>query len=129
MLAFQQLWRAAGVFDDFDAAADLAERVVEHFAVFFGNGAGNLARVVFQQLLVAKQDARALGRRLVTPARECRARGPDRLPNVRRARQRHPADDAPRRLVGDLGGAVGLVTDGAVDIVPGVAHAVPLQNG
>jgi hypothetical protein len=70
VFTLQHLGDAAGVFDNFHAANELAHRVIEHLAVLVGDGGDNLVSIFFQQLFETEHDTRALDRRRVPPGRE-----------------------------------------------------------
>ena len=113
---------AAGEFDDFLAAADLAERVGEHLAVLGGDDGGQLLLAGVEQLAEREEDRGALGDRGVAPGGEGRAGGLDDGARVGDVGQRDLAGHLAGGGVGDGGGpvaaagevlATGPVTDGA----------------
>src|SRR3546814_8993497 len=59
IFALQQMGDAAGEFDDFQAALDVALRVGQHLAMFGGEQQGQFVHILFDQLLEAEHDAGA----------------------------------------------------------------------
>ena len=75
VLALHQLRNAAGEFDDFDAARDLALGIGEDLAVLARDQLGQFVLVLVQQRLEIEQDARALERGRFGPSRKGGAGG------------------------------------------------------
>ena len=69
-LAHQEGGDAAGELHDLDAPADGASGLAERLSVLARDGPGQLLKVVFEELLVAKQEPGALHRRRSGPGRK-----------------------------------------------------------
>ncbi len=101
MFALEQLGNAAGVVDDFDAAAEFAHRVVEHLAVLFGQQGNDLVGVFLEHLFEAEHDLGAFDRRRVAPGRERGLGSGDRILDGCFRRHGDMAHDVARRRVRD----------------------------
>ena len=87
--ALEELRRAARVFDDVDAARELARRIRQHLAVLARDRRDELVGALLEQRLEAEHDAGAGERSGGRPTGEGRLRGFDRAPDFGGARERH----------------------------------------
>ena len=152
-LAFQELWRAARVFDDLDAARELAGGVGEHLAVLARDHGDDLVGALLEQPFEAEHDARARQRRGRSPGGKGGLRGLDGPRDFGGARERDAAAKRTRRRRVDVaetagragsalaadpmgeGGNVGLakggrgIHDGISGGVAGFGKRVPERGG
>ncbi len=105
--ALEQVGDAAGEFDDFLAAGDLAEGVGEDLAVFGGDDGGEFLLAGVEKLAEGEEDRGALGQRGVAPGGERRCGGGDDGAGVVEVGQGQLPGDLTGGGVGDVGGAVG----------------------
>jgi hypothetical protein len=121
---------AAGEFDDFLAAGDLAEGIGDDLAVFGGDDLGQFLLARIQQLAEGEQDARPLRQRGVAPGGERLGGGGDRRFHGRLRTERHLAADDAGGGVRDISEAgVGARGDGlSVDPMGESGHRCPSSS-
>src|SRR5947207_4393976 len=98
-LAFEQGWNAAGELDVLDPAINAAPRFGQSFAVLARDALANAIEILFDQLAITKEDARAFHRWRVAPRRKRVGRGPDRKIDIFFRAHRHFSDDFTARRI------------------------------
>ncbi len=115
-IALQQLRNAAGEFDHFQTAGQLAARIRQHLAMLGGDQARHLVGMPLQQFLEFEQDARPAQRRRVGPGRESGVGGGHGGIDLGAIRQRHPPGHGSGRGIEDVARpAAAAGADGAGD--------------
>jgi hypothetical protein len=104
---FSSLRSAARVFDDVDAAGELAGRVRQHLAVLARDRGDELVGMLLQQRLEAEHDAGASKRRRRGPCRECGLRRFDGSPDLGGGRERNARAQRAGRGCEDIAEAAG----------------------
>ena len=103
-LAHEERGGAAGEFDVFQSAADIATRLGQRFAVLAGHALGQFLKVVFEQDLKLHQNPGSFDRRGFHPLGERVRGGADRLVDDIGAAERSFGDDFTDRGVVNRGG-------------------------
>jgi hypothetical protein len=123
IFALQRVRDAAGIFDHFEAALDVAAGVGDDLAVLGGEQQGELLDVAFDQLLEFEHDPGATLRIGRGPGRKGVARGGDCLLEVGGGAEAHPGLDAAivrvEHVALPLAGRMNRARDEMVDITHG----------